>query len=106
MAFEDTPNKAKIRRSWDLPIIERWHTRLARPLSYFGLTGPELRDLRDWKQHVSIKTAVESLGKTKAQRKVADETIGRLLTNIMIHDISSGFQLLRGDIEDVIINSV
>jgi hypothetical protein len=106
MAFADTPNKAAIRRLWDLPLLEQWHMRLSRGMTYFGLTGPEMHDLLDWKHLIDYKTTVESLGRTKKQRREADETIGRLMTNMMLHGISSGFQILRGDIEDVIINAV
>jgi hypothetical protein len=106
MAFEDTPNKATIRRLWDMSILESWHIGINRPLAYFGLPGPEIRDLLDWGHLLSTRTAVESSGRTRREMEQADETVGRLLMNVMAHEISSNFELLRGDIEDVILNAL
>ncbi|MBK9711402.1 MAG: hypothetical protein IPO81_08745 [Kouleothrix sp.] len=106
MPFADTSNKATIRRLWDLPILERWHDRYSKSLSYFGLTGPEIKDLLDWRHIIDKKTAVESPGNTRALRLEADETIGRMRTNMMMYGLSSGFQIMRADIEDVIINAI
>lgn len=105
-AYANTANKAKIRQCWNKPILERWHTRIDRPLSYFGLPGPDIHDLLDWQQLLGKRTAIESPGHTKKEREEADEKIGRLNANIMLNGLSSGFQLLRADVEDVIINSV
>jgi len=104
MPFQDTPNKLTLRQSWDLPILNRWHAGLSRPLSYFGLPGPEIKDLIDWQHLLGSRTGVEVSGRTKKQRLEADETSGRLNFNIMAYGLGSGFELLRGDIEDVIIN--
>lgn len=105
-AFADTTNKSVIRTQWDAVIIEHWKSSLGRPLSYFGLPGPEVKDLLDWKTYLSIKTGVESIGKTDRQKQQANETISRLYKNIFLNNLSSEFQLLRGDIEDIIINAV
>jgi hypothetical protein len=105
-AYENTPNKAVIRRCWDLPILERWYTKNGKLLSYFGLPGPEIHDLLDWQHLLGVRTGIESLGHTKKEREQASETIGRLNANIMLNGLSSGFQLLRADVEDVILNSV
>ena len=106
MPFEDTDNKAAIRQRWDRPILERQVDILGRQLSYFGLTGPELHDLLDWRDLIGYKTAIESIGKTKSEKANAEETIGQLLANVMINKISSGFQLIRGDVEDIIIDGI
>lgn len=105
-AYANTLNKATIRRCWDQPILERWHARTAKPLSYFGLPGPEIHDFLDWRHLLGIRTGIESPGHSKKERKQADETIGQLNANIMFNGLSSGFQLLRADVEDVILNSV
>jgi len=105
-AYADTPNKAMIRRCWDLPILERWHTGIGKPLAYFGLPGPEIHDLLDWRQLLGVRTGIESPGHTKKEREQANETTGRLNANIMLNGLSSRFQLLRADIEDVILNLV
>ena len=105
-AYANTPNKSVIRRCWDQSILERWYTKINRPLSYFGLPGPEMHDLLDWRHLLGVRTGIESPGHTKKEREQADETIGRLNANIMQNGLSSGFQLLRADVEDVIIHSV
>lgn len=94
-AYANTPNKALIRRCWDLPILEDWHSKVGRPLTYFGLPGPEIHDLLDWRHVLGIRTGVESPGHNKKERGIADEAIGRMNTNIMFNGLSSGFQLLR-----------
>ena len=104
MAFQDTENKAHIRRSWDLPILRNWQTLKGRPLSYIGLPGPDIRDLRDWKNVLGKITGVESPGTTKRSRELAASAISRMQLNANIYGLSSGFQILTGDIEDVIIN--
>jgi len=105
-AYANTPNKAVIRQCWDLPMLERWYTKNGKLLSYFGLPGPEIHDLLDWQHLLGVRTGIESPGHTKKQREQASETIGRLYANIMLNGLSSGFQLLRADVEDVILNSV
>ena len=106
MPFEDTLNKATIRRTWDAPVLAQQLQRLQRPLAYFGLTGPKLYDLLDWKNYIGVKTAVESIGHTQKQKAIAQETTGELLTNVMVNQLSSQFQLMRGDIEDIIIEGI
>ena len=46
--FEDTNNKACIRREFDKPILDGLAKRKGRKLFYFGLTGPEMHDIQDW----------------------------------------------------------
>jgi hypothetical protein len=103
MPFKNTDNKATIRSNWDLALIKRWHAEVGRPLAYFGLPGPDILDLLEWREYLGKRTGVESPGNTLKQREQADEVIGRLNMNIMAHGISSRFQLLKADIEDVII---
>jgi hypothetical protein len=106
-AYANTENKAAIRRQWDLPILQQWRSKIGRPLTYFGLPGPDIWDFLDWRQVLdSRRTAVESLGYTAKHCAEAANTIGLLQSNVMIHGISSGFQLLRGDVEDVLLNAV
>jgi hypothetical protein len=106
-AYNDTSNKRTIRREWDLPLLNRYRDRIGRRLTYFGLPGPQIHDLLDWDDVLAKhKTGVESPGRTKKERAEADQTIGRLHTNIMVNDLGSGFQLLRANIEDVIINGI
>ena len=105
MPFQDTINKAAIRQQWDLRILEDWCRVFGCHLTYLGLPGPELRDLLDWRTVLDRRrTGIESPGRSKKERDQADETMGRLLMNALAHDISSGFELLVSDVEDVIID--
>lgn len=104
MAYQDSENKRVIRRVWDAALIEARFSELERPLTYFGLCGPEIHDLLDWKPWLGQRTGVEWTGHTPEERETAQETIGRLLMNVAVHEVSSGFQLLRGEIEDVILD--
>lgn len=106
-AYHDTPNKQTIRRDWNGPLLAQWKARIAHPLTYFGLPGPELKDLLDWREWLDpCRTGVQSLGRTKRERGEAEEMIGRLNANLFGFGIDSGFQLLRGNVEDVILNAI
>ncbi len=108
MSFADTENKATIRRLWDRVILERWRQKQRRnTLTYFGLPGPDVCDLIDWKDVLDrLRSGVKNLGRTKREQKKAQEDMGRLSTNLFIAGIDSGFQLLRGDIEAVILDGL
>jgi hypothetical protein len=101
--FEESPNKVAVRQLWDLPIIQRWSERLGRPLSYFGLPGPSISDILDWSPYLGYCTGVERLRKEKKQ-KDEDLEVHRLIhKNVLLSGIDE-FQLLLGDIEDIILN--
>lgn len=107
MAYADTENKKAIRLSWDKPLLARWHSNTGKELSYLGLTGPEIHDILDWRDHLSaIRTGVESPGRTAKERLESANTIRRLNMNLMINGLSSGFQLLRADVEDIFIHAL
>lgn len=104
MPFRDTRNKATVRQVWDLQILQRWIQESGERLTYLGLPGEQIHDLLDWRQVLDRRrTGIESPGHNKKERDVADETIGRLNTNVLANKISSGFELLVGDAEDIII---
>ncbi|CAN5863744.1 hypothetical protein BH23GEM7_BH23GEM7_30700 [soil metagenome] len=106
MAFEDTPNKATIRTSWDDPLIRRWAARESRPLTYFGLPGPEIRDLIAWRDMLDARrTGVEEVGSGPRGRERADAAASRMVKNAMVQGLGSGLQILRGDIADIILNA-
>jgi hypothetical protein len=105
-AFKTTLNKDTLRDDWDLPILQAWVNREQHEMTYFGLPGPEIRDFLAWRDVLAReKTAVESLGRTKGQQEQAAETMARMKLNVQLASLSSGFQLLRGDVEDVIIHT-
>jgi hypothetical protein len=101
--FEESPNKVAVRQLWDLPIIQRWSKRLGHPLSYFGLPGPSISDILDWRPYLGYCTGVERLRKERKQRD-EDLEVHRLIhKNVLLSGIDE-FQLLLGDIEDIILN--
>jgi len=102
-SFEGTSNKSLIRRQWDWPIIQEWVKKRRCLLSYFGLPGPYIEDLRDWKQSLARCTGVERLRKADHQRKEDLNIHRQIHKNVLLSGIG-GFQLLRGQIEDVILN--
>lgn len=104
MAFQDTENKAFIRQAWNLPILKRWQNEKNQKLSYFGLPGRELHDLRDWCSILGKITGVEIVGKTKEERNQDPAKFAMMKLNAQLYNLPTGFQILRGEIEDVIIN--
>lgn len=104
-AYENTINKSAIRQVWNRPILENWSRRLASPLTYFGLPGPRVHDFIDWHDLLDRRrTAIESPGRTKKEKERAAATIGVMNFNVGRLHVDSGFQLLRADVEDVILN--
>ena len=108
MAYEDSDNKRAIRRVYDFWLLKQWQSKNGNtPLTYFGLPGPDIHDLLDWRELLDKRrTGVESFGRHKQGASEASETIGRLKRNLLVNgpQISSGFELLIADIEDVILD--
>lgn len=104
MTYQDTPNKSLIRNSWDLPILSSYSNSIGRRLAYLGLPGVKIHDLLDWKDVLGYRTAVEFLQKSGEQRETQLRNINRLQMNVMLHDLDSNWQILRGNIEDVILD--
>ena len=89
-------SKAKrvLRALWDTPIVCCLHELLGRPLTYLGLPGPDLEDLREWKPWLGQCTAVEIEEKYDVPRAMAENRVRYGLNE-------TGLQILRGDIDDV-----
>lgn len=103
--FEESPNKISVRQIWDLPIIQQWSEQVGHPLSYFGLPGPSISDILDWHPFLGYCTGVERFRKEKKPRE-EDLEVHRLIhKNVLLNEIDE-FQLLLGDIEDIIIDGV
>lgn len=101
--FEESPTKITVRQLWDLPIIQRWAQKVGRPLSYFGLPGPSISDILDWRPYLGYCTGVERFRREKRQRD-EDLEVHRLIhKNVLLSEIDE-FQLLLGDIEDIIMS--
>lgn len=99
--FQDTLNKQIIRTQWDRPILQKLLHAKSDGLCYFGMPGPEIKDLLDWNDLLSYKTAVQIV--RSGNQKTKDlETISRMHTNIAVKNISN-VQVLRGSIEEIIL---
>ena len=92
MPFEDTLNKATIRREFDLPILEELAKRKSRKLFYFGLTGPKMYDIVDWRQYLQPPI-------TSAEEEDFNENASSMLR--IGEDIGLSVQIMRGQIEYV-----
>lgn len=87
--FVSTKNKDIIRSTYDKQIIQEFGSNL----TYFGLPGPEILDILEWRSCIKYVVAVER-----------DETLAQLLLdNIFRAKIKlDGFQLLHGDVDDIL----
>ena len=101
--FIGSSAKETARRLWDLPIIRRRAEVLQTKLSYLGLPRPDLKDLSEWAPFLGQRTAVERLRKPARQRAIDQDVHRQMLVNVMTGGLSDGFELLRGQIEDIII---
>jgi len=107
MPFADTPNKQAIRTRWNLPMIAGWRTAIGRKLFYFGLPGPEMFDVLAWREQLDERwTAIEEHFRSGPRRDRADDAATALKTKALRNNISSGLQVLRGDIGDIILDGV
>ncbi|HZS02209.1 MAG TPA: hypothetical protein VFE37_26060 [Chloroflexota bacterium] len=102
--FDPSANKNLLRRQWDAPILQAAVTSRGRKLTYFGLPGPAIEDLLDWKDLLATRTGVERLRSRAPEHEEDLERHRRLLRNLLVNGISDGFQLLRGEIEDIILD--
>jgi len=93
--FEDTDNKRCVRRQYDLPIIRKFRERKRRKLFYFGLTGPEMHDIDDWKQFLErdVMSAEEV--------EDFDLKVGRM--NSVGDGLGFQVRVLRGKIENAML---
>jgi|GEM_PF-2395232 len=103
--FRSSENKDIVRRQWDLPIIRQYSQSVGHRLSYLGMPGPELADLLDWQDFLAReRTAVE--GYYRNRKSGIDRTVQRqMIANVMSlgPNFSSGFELMRGDVESLIL---
>jgi hypothetical protein len=106
--FRDTDNKQLVRRQWNLPVIHATSIAFGKKLSYLGLPGADINDLVDWREYLDrLRTGVERnrnglVGETDRinQRRILSSVCARG------EEFSSGFELRRGNIEDLIIGGV
>jgi len=97
MPYEDSDNKRAVRGSWDRPILQARLAQLGRVLFYFGLTGPEMKDVLDWRDLLSDKvTSVEEPGKRY------NDILSRMYDVATANGID--FELMHATVEYVIAN--
>lgn len=96
--FENTPNKDFI-RSLDFGFIRDEFEYHKRKLKYFGLPSEGLYDIITWDQFIYSFTAVEFGGKLDGPSKQS-----LLVSRAIQKGYIAKLTLLRGDINDVIIN--
>jgi hypothetical protein len=101
--FTPSENKIFLTQEWDLPIIKDFCARIGSSLDYFGLSGEHLSDLECWKDYICSATSVQwvKYGSRKANIDSYQDSITSIINNSFQKDIPN-FQLLRGDIQNVI----
>jgi hypothetical protein len=104
--FQTSPNKDTIRLGWDLPVLRQQMSSLGRNLSYFGMTGPEMHDVRTWKEILSDWTAVEEAPSNAEKRRMADRVAERMQQTAFDSGLDGGLELLRGSVEDIIVDGL
>lgn len=100
--FLDTTNKKAIRTVWDSRLFAPAVARLGRNLTYFGMPGGDIQDLLDWKNILGVKTCIQRVRKGKLQQEEDLEILRKLYNNIAINELKN-VQVMRGDVEDIII---
>ena len=90
--FDSTKNKDSV-RNLDRTIVEAERKRKKRPLTYFGLPGPQMLDVLSWKDFLGTIVAVES---DWLSRHV-------MLTTAFDNGIDSRLQVMAGDIDELLI---
>ncbi len=106
LPLASTQNKEAIRRRWDKPIIAKFSRSIKKPLDYFGLPGPDIRDFHDWGKYLGFKTGIEVVTK---RGKVVEEQLRKvnaLETNVILDGFSENWQLRRGFLENIILDGV
>jgi len=103
VSFKGSDNKVAVRREWDLPILTRRVGMLGHPLDYLGLPGAQIEDLRDWQDLLRFRTGIERLRPGRLEREDL-EVHRQLLANAAKYKLSGRFELLRGLVEDIILN--
>lgn len=102
-----TESKSVLRNSWDKPIIKSFHEETGRRLDYFGLPGPDIRDLIEWRDYLGWKTGVEFVEKGRsAEVEEQLRAVHTMQKNVMLHGLSSEWDLRKGSLEDIILEGV
>lgn len=100
--FQDSTNKQIVRCKWDKPILSIFKDENQRNLSYFGMPGAEIKDLLDWRDLLSTISAVQIVRNGKYKEEDLS-TIRKINLNVQVERMAN-VQILRGAIEEIIIN--
>jgi hypothetical protein len=95
MAFISSPAKDLIRTRIDKELVSRFSSDQRKTLNYFGLCGPEMSDILEWRDYLDSYTAVEFNDSLKRQR---------LLDTAYSVGLYPRLELLSGDIDRIMID--
>jgi hypothetical protein len=104
LPLASTLNKTAIRQRWDKPIIVNFAQETGKRLAYFGLPGPDLKDILDWRDFLGWKTGIEYVPQNGSATIEQRQKINQLQTNIMLNRLNQEWELRRGSLEDIILN--
>jgi hypothetical protein len=92
--FVSNPPKDLLRRDVDAPIIKKKFENNYENVTYFGMPGPEMLDVKEWLDYLGFVIAVDNdlsalgvMNMTAASLKILDRV-----------------QFLRGDVESILVN--
>lgn len=107
LALAFTENKSILRMLWDKPIIKSFSEEIGRELNYFGLPGPDIRDLIEWRDFLGWKTGVEYVERGRsADVEQQLRYVHVMQKNVMLNDLSSEWDLRKGSLENIILDGV
>lgn len=94
MPFVTTPNKDLLRKKFDLNAVEDHFKKKGKELTYFGLPGPQILDILEWRKYLGTVIAVERDLYAKHFMRSKAFSMGFNQSN---------FQILFGDIDDIVL---
>jgi len=94
LPFVTTPNKDLLRKKFDLDAVEDHFKKKGKRLAYFGLPGPQILDILEWRKYLGTVMAVERDLYAKHFMRSKAFSMGFNQSN---------FQILFGDIDDIIL---
>lgn len=83
-ASVESPRKRMVRENWDTPVLRAIHRRFGIRYFYWGLPGPEIRDIELWKDMIRRVVAFEIEGPGLRHRR---ENLVKLQRKLALLDI-------------------
>ena len=97
--FLDHPRKRVVREKWNSPILKQLYNIWGAKFLYFGLPGPEILDIKLWKNMIESVIAFEVTDDTKDNPR---ENFEQLNYNLTLLDLPHA--VYHGNIEDVVLH--